>query len=64
MDNTWATPLFFRAFDNGVDLSIQAGTKYIGGHSDIMLGHRLGERTLLARAEGDRRHDGVCARAR
>ena len=38
MDNTWATPLFFRAFDHGVDLSIQAGTKYIGGHSDIMFG--------------------------
>jgi cystathionine beta-lyase len=38
MDNTWATPLYFRAFEKGVDLSVQAGTKYIGGHSDIMLG--------------------------
>jgi cystathionine beta-lyase len=38
MDNTWASPLYFRAFDKGVDLSIQAGTKYIGGHSDVMLG--------------------------
>ena len=38
MDNTWGTPLYFTAFDKGVDLSIQAGTKYIGGHSDIMLG--------------------------
>ena len=38
MDNTWATPLYFRALDHGVDLSIQAGTKYIGGHSDVMLG--------------------------
>lgn len=38
MDNTWATPLYFRAFDKGVDLSIQAGTKYIGGHADIMFG--------------------------
>jgi cystathionine beta-lyase len=38
MDNTWATPLYFRAFDKGVDLSIHAATKYIGGHSDIMLG--------------------------
>lgn len=38
MDNTWATPLFFRAFEKGVDMSIQAGTKYIGGHSDIMFG--------------------------
>ena len=38
MDNTWATPLYFKAFDKGVDISIQAGTKYIGGHSDIMFG--------------------------
>jgi cystathionine beta-lyase len=38
MDNTWATPLYFRALDKGVDLAIQAGTKYIGGHSDLMLG--------------------------
>jgi cystathionine beta-lyase len=38
MDNTWATPLYFRPFEKGVDLSIQAGTKYIGGHSDIMFG--------------------------
>jgi len=38
MDNTWATPLYFPAFAKGVDLSIQAGTKYIGGHSDVMLG--------------------------
>jgi len=38
MDNTWATPLYYRTFEKGVDLSIQAGTKYIGGHSDIMFG--------------------------
>ena len=38
MDNTWATPLYFRAFTKGVDLSIQAGTKYIGGHADVMFG--------------------------
>ena len=37
-DNTWATPLFFRPLERGVDLSIQAGTKYIVGHSDVMLG--------------------------
>jgi cystathionine beta-lyase len=37
-DNTWATPLFHRSLDQGVDISIQAGTKYIGGHSDIMFG--------------------------
>lgn len=38
IDNTWATPLFFRPHDFGVDISIQAGTKYIGGHADLNLG--------------------------
>lgn len=37
-DNTWATPLLHRSLDQGVDISIQAATKYIGGHSDIMFG--------------------------
>src|ERR1700684_2708145 len=37
-DNAWATPLFHRSLDHGVDISIQAATKYIGGHSDIMFG--------------------------
>ncbi|MCF2523564.1 cystathionine beta-lyase [Bradyrhizobium sp. G127] len=37
-DNTWATPLFHRSLDQGVDISIQAATKYLGGHSDIMFG--------------------------
>jgi cysteine-S-conjugate beta-lyase len=38
MDNTWATPIYFPALSRGVDLSIQAGTKFIGGHSDVMIG--------------------------
>ena len=38
MDNTWATPLFFKPFEKGVDVSIQAATKFIVGHSDAMLG--------------------------
>ncbi|MCP1833026.1 cystathionine beta-lyase [Bradyrhizobium sp. USDA 4532] len=37
-DNTWATPLYHRSLEQGVDISMQAGTKYIGGHSDIMFG--------------------------
>jgi cystathionine beta-lyase len=37
-DNTWATPLFHRSLDHGVDISVQAATKYVGGHSDIMFG--------------------------
>ncbi len=38
LDNTWATPLFFSAMAHGVDLSVLACTKYIAGHSDVMLG--------------------------
>ncbi len=38
IDNTWATPLFFKPHAFGVDVSIQAGTKYLGGHADLNLG--------------------------
>jgi cystathionine beta-lyase len=38
MDNTWATPLYFKPLDFGVDVSIQASTKYPAGHADILLG--------------------------
>jgi cysteine-S-conjugate beta-lyase len=38
MDNTWATPLFFPPHARGVDIAIEAGTKYLGGHSDLLLG--------------------------
>jgi cysteine-S-conjugate beta-lyase len=45
MDNTWGTPLFFKPFTHGVDVSIQAATKYIAGHSDLVVG------TITARSE-------------
>jgi len=38
IDNSWATPMFFNPLELGVDVSIQAITKYIGGHSDLILG--------------------------
>lgn len=38
IDNTWATPLFFQPFKHGVDISIHSVTKYISGHSDVLLG--------------------------
>jgi cystathionine beta-lyase len=38
LDNTWATPLFFPALAAGIDLTILAGTKYVGGHADLLLG--------------------------
>ncbi len=38
LDNTWGTPLYFKSFQHGVDLSIHSATKYIVGHSDAQLG--------------------------
>jgi len=38
IDNSWATPFGFRSFDRGVDVSVHAATKYIGGHSDVLSG--------------------------
>lgn len=38
MDNTWASPLFFKPLEHGVDLSIEAATKMFGGHSDLLMG--------------------------
>lgn len=54
MDNTWATPLYFRPLDHGVDISIHAATKYPAGHSDVLLG------TVSANEEHwPRLHDGL-----
>jgi cystathionine beta-lyase len=38
IDNTWGTPLYFPAFEHGVNISIQSCTKYIVGHADALLG--------------------------
>jgi cysteine-S-conjugate beta-lyase len=38
LDNTWSAGVYFDAFEHGVDISVQAITKYIGGHSDLLLG--------------------------
>jgi cystathionine beta-lyase len=59
MDNTWATPLFFRPLDHGVDMSIQAGTKYIGGHSDLMLGTISSNAATLAALKNTVRYTGL-----
>lgn len=60
-DNTWATPLFHRSLDQGVDISIQAATKYIGGHSDIMFGTISANATAWPRIAEAIRLLGVCA---
>jgi cystathionine beta-lyase len=38
IDNTWATPLIYRPLDHGIDIALYAGTKYQGGHSDLLIG--------------------------
>ena len=60
MDNTWATPLYFRPLDHGVDLAIQAGTKYIGGHSDVMLGTVSANAATVAALKTSVRLNGLC----
>lgn len=60
MDNTWATPLYFRALEKGVDVSIQAGTKYIGGHSDIMFGTISANETAWPRIKEFTHTYGLC----
>ena len=47
-DNSWATPFGFRSFDHGVDVSVHAATKYIGGHSDVLLGLILANEATLS----------------
>ncbi|WP_184258250.1 cystathionine beta-lyase [Rhodopseudomonas rhenobacensis] len=60
-DNTWATPLYHRSLDQGVDISIQAATKYIGGHSDIMFGTISANARAWPQVEDAVRALGVCA---
>jgi cystathionine beta-lyase len=60
MDNTWAGPLYFPALDRGVDISILSGTKYIGGHSDIMLGTISSTPAYAARVKDTVQTMGLC----
>jgi cystathionine beta-lyase len=60
MDNTWATPLYFRALDFGVDMSIHAGTKYFGGHSDVMLGTVAANAATYAQLKNFVGSSGLC----
>jgi len=47
IDNTWATPLFQKPLDLGIDLEIHSCSKYLGGHSDIVSGVLIGSKTLI-----------------
>ncbi len=59
-DNTWATPLYFKPFAHGVDVSIQAATKYIVGHSDAMLGAMTANERAAERIERVHTDLGMC----
>lgn len=60
MDNTWATPLYFKPFAHGVDVSIQAATKYIVGHADAMLGAITANERAAAKIEAVHTDLGLC----
>jgi cysteine-S-conjugate beta-lyase len=51
LDNTWASPLLFPAMAAGVDISVMACSKYVGGHSDLMLGSATANAEWFARLE-------------
>ncbi|HEY3776477.1 MAG TPA: cystathionine beta-lyase [Rhizomicrobium sp.] len=61
LDNTWATPLYFDPFGHGVDLSIQAATKYVGGHADVMLGYVAANEPHAKRLRETHEQLGLCA---
>jgi len=60
LDNTWASPLYFRPFDHGVDVSIQAATKYIVGHADAMLGAITSNARAAAQIARTKELLGIC----
>jgi cystathionine beta-lyase len=47
IDNTWATPIFQKPLDFGIDVSIHSCTKYIGGHSDVVAGAVISSREIM-----------------
>ena len=59
-DNTWATPLYYKPFQHGADVSIQALTKYVGGHSDILLGAITANARAAPLIEAAKKTLGVC----
>jgi len=59
LDNTWATPLFYPALARGADLSIQAVTKYIGGHADVMMGYVAANESHAARLFDYHKYSGL-----
>lgn len=61
LDNSWATPVFFRPMDHGINISIQAATKYLGGHSDVLMGMTSADADHWERLHRTRTELGICA---
>ena len=61
LDNTWATPLYLKPFDLGIDVSVHAATKYITGHSDTMLGIISTNEACYERIRNSVQLSGQCA---
>jgi cystathionine beta-lyase len=61
MDNTWATPVFYRPHEHGVDVVIHAGTKYLGGHADANIGTISTTAELFPRLKETHAMLGICA---
>jgi len=52
-DNTWGAGLLFKPLEHGIDISIQALTKYVGGHSDVFMGSVVTRDAKIAKALND-----------
>jgi cystathionine beta-lyase len=61
MDNTWATPVYYRPHEHGVDVVIHAGTKYLGGHADANIGTVSATTELFPRLKETHGSLGICA---
>ena len=60
IDNTWGTALYFNALKFGVDIVVEAITKYIGGHSDVMMGVTVCNKKYLNLINRWKRNSGQC----
>lgn len=61
MDNSWATPLLFNPLENGIDVSVMSATKYVAGHSDVLLGAASGTEKTYPALKKAALNLGLCA---
>ena len=60
MDNTWASPLFCNPIKLGIDIIIDAGTKYINGHSDVLIGFVSSNKKYSKKIRASSKTLGIC----